>query len=64
MSLKEVHLIFIVSSIILALFMGGWAIYRFVESAHSGFLWTAGVSFLFACSLGIYEYFIIKKIQA
>jgi len=62
MSLRAVHILFIVASILLALFMGVWGIVMFGSTAgSSGHLATGIVSLLTAAGLSAYAVGFIRK---
>ena len=62
MSLRAVHILFIVASILLALFMGVWAVSMFRSPAGSGGHLTTGVaSFAIAAGLTAYARAFVRK---
>ena len=62
MSLRAVHILFIVASIVLAVFMGGWGIVMFRSPLGSvGHLATGVVSCLVAAVLSVYAVGFIRK---
>ena len=62
MSLKTIHILFIVASILLAVFMGIWAIVAFRSPlGSSGHLATGLVSCLVAMGLSLYAVSFVRK---
>ena len=62
MSLRAVHILFIVASVLLALFMGGWGVVMFRSTTGSGgHLATGIVSLLMAAGLSVYAVGFVRK---
>lgn len=63
MSIKDFHIIFIISALILTFGFGVWALNNNGMPATPGLRLTAGVSFLLAAGLGFYCVHFIRKIK-
>jgi heme A synthase len=62
MSLKSIHVIFIVASIALAHFMGVWGVVTYMSPAGSaGHLLTGIIAFLVGAGLIVYAIAFVKK---
>ena len=63
MSLKALHVVFVVVSTLLALLFGGWAFLRYQDGAGGGYLATAVVALAAAVALVIYGRWFLKKLK-
>lgn len=63
MSLKALHIVFIVSSILLAFFFGGWSVNHYFHGGTGVDLLFAGGSFLSAFLLLGYSRVILRKLK-
>ncbi len=63
MSLKALHIVFITSSILLALFFGGWSVNHYFHGGTPVDLLFAGGSFLSAFVMMAYTRVILRKLK-
>ena len=63
LSLKDFHILFIISSIVLSIAFGFWAIQYSQESLKLGYRLAGIVSFIFAFLLSVYLYKFFKKLK-
>lgn len=63
MSIKDFHIVFIISAILLTFGFGVWALNNQGMPSTAGLRFTAGVSFLLSIALGIYCANFIRKIK-
>ena len=63
MSLKALHIVFIIASILLALGFGAWALKGYFEIGTKSYLWYAIGSFLTGILLVIYGRAVLKKLK-
>jgi len=64
MSLKALHIVFIVASMLLCLVFGGWAVDGYQHDQETAQLWYAigsGVAFV---ALAIYGWLFLKKLKS
>jgi hypothetical protein len=63
MSLKALHIIFVIASIVLALGFGAWAVKQYFEVGGRSYIWYAVGSFATAIALVIYGKVVLKKLK-
>ncbi|MDB6055916.1 MAG: hypothetical protein JWN25_3439 [Verrucomicrobiales bacterium] len=63
MSLKAIHIVFVVCSVLLALFFGGWEANAFLQTHARGSLLLSLGSFASAVLLLIYGKAVLKKLK-
>lgn len=63
MSLKALHIVFIVASIILALGFGAWALRGYFESGARDHLWMGAGSLVCGVALIFYARSVLKKLK-
>ena len=63
MSLKALHVVFVVVSTLLAAGFGIWAFGQYQSGAGTGYLLTAGGSVVVAASLVVYGRWFLKKLK-
>lgn len=64
MSLKDFHIVFILSSILLLFGFSYWGWQNFTHHPIAAYLWTAILSGISASALIAYEILFIKKVNA
>jgi len=64
MSLKDFHIVFIISSIVLLFGFGFWAIQQYQQNQIFCYVWTAVISFIAALGLIVYELKFLKKMRS
>lgn len=64
MSLKAFHVVFITSSVLLALFLGGWCLMEFFTRSHRvGDLLLGLLSLAGAVGMAVYGRYFLKKLK-
>lgn len=63
MSLKALHIVFVIASIVLALGFGAWAVKQYFETGGRTFIWYAAGSFAAGLALIIYGKAVLKKLK-
>jgi hypothetical protein len=63
MSLKAFHLVFLISSILLALGFGGWSIHQYLATGDALDLILGVVSLISGILLGVYGKYFLKKLK-
>lgn len=63
MSLKQFHIVFIICSIVLAIFFGCWALSAFRYYQQGAYLLTAVLSWATALGLAVYCLIVAKKLR-
>jgi len=63
MSLKALHIIFVIASIMLALFFGAWAVKQYFEVGGRAYVWYAIGSFSVGLALIVYGKVVLKKLK-
>jgi hypothetical protein len=63
MSLKALHVVFIIASIMLALFFGAWSLKGYFDGGPRSYLWYAIGSFVCGAVLIAYARSVLKKLK-
>jgi hypothetical protein len=63
MSLKALHVVFIVASIVLALGFGAWSLKGYFDGGPGSYLWYGVGSFVVGIALIFYARAVLKKLK-
>lgn len=63
MSLKAIHIVFIVASIVLALGFGAWSLKGYFDGAPRSYIWFGAGSLAVGLALIVYLRSVLKKLK-